>query len=144
MAETLWPKKMLCPMNPNLSKRKFSQAMALAAVLLGFAVFSWGLGYKLSLYDLPDSPSTHIAQAKLLSQKERPSAVQGLEQFSTKAPQLPSIVIAIFLIAATCSRAFSNQLVKTLFASRVGLRRCEDFLSTVFAFRPPPVSLRYN
>jgi hypothetical protein len=135
---------MLRPMNPNVSRRKFSQAMALAAVLLGFAVFFWGLGYKLSLYDLPDSPSTHIAQAKLLSHKERPSAAQGLEQFSTTAPQLSSVVIAIFLIAAACSRVFSFQIIKALFASRVGLRRCEDFLSTVFAFRPPPVSLRYN
>ena len=118
--------------------------MALAAVLLGFAVFFWGLGYKLSLYDLPDSPSTHIAQAKLLSQKERPPAAQGLKQFSTKAPQLPSIVIAIVLIAAAYSRAFLIQIIKTQLASRVGLRRCGDFLSTVFAFRPPPVSLRYN
>lgn len=131
-------------MNLNVSRRKFSQVMALAAVLLGFAVFFWGLGYKLSLYDLPDSPSTHIAQAKLLSQRERPSAAQGLEQFSTEASQLPSVVIAIFLIAAACSRAFSSQIIKALFASRVGLGRCEDYLSTVFAFRPPPVSLRYN
>jgi len=132
---------MLCPMNPNVSTRKFSQGVALAAVLLGFAVFFWGLGYKLSLYDLPDSPSTHIAQAKLLTQKERPSAARRLEQFSTKAPQL---VIAIFLIAVVCSKAFSIQIIKTLFCSRVGLRRSVDFLSTVFAFRPPPVSPRYN
>jgi hypothetical protein len=131
-------------MNPNVSRRKFSQAVALAAILLGFAVFFWGLGYKLSLYDLPDSPSTHIAQAKLLSQKERPSAAQGLEQFSTKAPQLPTVVIAIFLIATACFRVFSIQNIGTLFASHPGLRRSDDFLSTVFAFRPPPVSLRYN
>jgi hypothetical protein len=131
-------------MNPNVSRRNFSQTMALAAILLGFAVFFWGLGYKLSLYDLPDSPSTHIAHAKLLSQKERPPAAQGLEQFATKAPQLPGVVIALFLIAAVCSRAFSLQIIKALFAFRVGLRRSVDFLSTVFAFRPPPVSPRYN
>ena len=118
--------------------------MALAAVLLGFAVFFWGLGYKLSLYDLPDSPSTHIAQAKLLSQKERPSATQGLEQFSTDTPQLAMAVIAIFLIATARFGAFSIQIIKRPFAFRVGLRHWEDFLSTVFAFRPPPVSLRYN
>ena len=131
-------------MNPNLSRRKFSQAMALAAVLLGFSVFFWGLGYKLSLYDLPDSPSTHIAQAKLLSQKERPSATQGLEQFSTERPQLAMAVIAIFLIATARFGAFSIQIIKRPFAFRVGLRHWEDFLSTVFAFRPPPVSPRYN
>jgi hypothetical protein len=118
--------------------------MALAAVLLGFAVFSWGLGYKLSLYDLPGSPSTHMEQAKLLSQKERPPAAQGLEQFSNRPSQFPGVVVAIFLIAAARSRAFSNQIIRTLFASHLGLRRSDDFLSTVFAFRPPPVSLIYN
>jgi hypothetical protein len=128
-------------MNPRVTRRKFSELMALALVLLGLAVFFWGLGYKLSLYDLPGSPSTHMAQAKLLSQRERPPAAQGLEQFSTKAPQVAVVVIAVFLIAAACFSAFSIQVIRTLFASLVGLRRCDDFLSTVFAFRPPPVSL---
>ena len=131
-------------MNPNVTRRRFSQFMALAAVLLGFAVFVWGLGYKLSLYDLPGSPSTHMAQAKLLSQKERPRAAQGLEQFTTTASRFPGVVIAVFLIAAACFSALSIQLIRTLFASHVGPRRSNDFLSTVFAFRPPPVSLRYN
>jgi hypothetical protein len=131
-------------MNPRVTRRKFSELMALAAVLLGLAVFFWGLGYKLSLYDLPGSPSTHMAQAKLLSQKERPPAAQGLEQFSTKAPQFSVVVLAVFLISAAYFSAFSIQIIRTLFASNVGLRRCDDFLSTVFAFRPPPVSLRYN
>ncbi|HEY6768497.1 MAG TPA: hypothetical protein VI386_27380 [Candidatus Sulfotelmatobacter sp.] len=131
-------------MNPRVTRRKFSELMALALVLLGLAVFFWGLGYKLSLYDLPGSPSTHMAQAKLLSQKERPPAAQGLEQFSAKAPPFSVVVIAVFLIAAACFSAFSIQIIRTLFASHVGLRRCADFLSTVFAFRPPPVSLRYN
>jgi hypothetical protein len=136
--------KLLHPMNPRVTRRKFSELMALATVLLGLAVFFWGLGYKLSLYDLPGSPSTHMAQAKLLSQKERPPAAQGLEHFSTKAPQFSVVVIAVFLIAAAYFSAFSIQIVRTLLASNVGLRRCDDFLSTVFAFRPPPVSLRYN
>jgi hypothetical protein len=136
--------KLLQPMNPRVTRRKFSEFMALAAVLLGLAVFFWGLGYKLSLYDLPGSPSTHMAQAKLLSQKERPPAAQGLEQFSTKAPQFSVVVIAVFLIAAAYFSAFSIQIMRTLLASNVGVRRCDDFLSTVFAFRPPPVSLRYN
>lgn len=131
-------------MNPRVTRRKFSELMALAAVLLGLAVFFWGLGYKLSLYDLPSSPSTQMAQAKLLSQKERPPAAQGLEQFSTKAPQFSVVVIAVFLIAAAYFSALSIQIIRTLLASNVGLRRCDDFLSTVFAFRPPPVSLRYN
>jgi hypothetical protein len=114
--------------------------MALAAVLAGLAVFSWGLGYKLSLYDPPGSPSTHMAQAKLLSQKERPPAAQALERLSATSSQFP-VVVAVLFVAAACFSAFSIQIVRTLFASHLGLRRSEDFLSTVFAFRPPPVSL---
>jgi hypothetical protein len=131
-------------MNPRVTRRKFSELMALAAVLLGLAVFFWGLGYKLSLYNLPGSPSTHMAQAKLLSQKERPAAAQGLEQFSTKTPQFSVVVIAVILVAAAYFSTFSIQIIRTLLASHLGLRRCDVFLSTVFAFRPPPVSLRYN
>jgi hypothetical protein len=115
--------------------------MALAAVLLGLAVFFWGLGYKLSLYDLPGSASTHLAQAKLLSQKERPPAAQALEQFSPKAPQPPGIVGAIFLLAASYFSTMSIQILSRLLVSHRGARRCDLFLSSVFAFRPPPVSL---
>jgi len=128
-------------MSPNLTRSKFSQLMALATVLLGLAVFLWGLGYKLSLYDLPSNPSTHMAQAKLLSQKERPSATQGLEQFSPKAPRFSRIIVAIFLLAASCFSAFSIQTNRTLFATHRAPKRCDDFLWTVFAFRPPPVFL---
>jgi hypothetical protein len=39
-------------------------------VILVFAVFGWGLQYKLSLYNAPDSVS-YIPQAKLLSNEER-------------------------------------------------------------------------
>ncbi len=57
------------------------------AVLLGTAVFMWGLGYKLSLYQ---SVAVHHAEpaARLLSQKERPAPVVPLEGLfrSSKAP----------------------------------------------------------
>jgi hypothetical protein len=80
----------------------------------------------------------HMAQAKLLSQKERPAAVQGLEQFSTKTPQFSVVVIAVILVAAAYFSTFSIQIIRTLLASNVDLRRCDVFLSTVFAFRPLP------
>jgi hypothetical protein len=70
------------------------------------------LGYKLSLYDLPGSPSTHMAQAKLLSQKERPSAARRLEQFSIRPPQFPGVVVAVFLIAAARFSAFRFRLLR--------------------------------
>jgi hypothetical protein len=48
--------------------------MALALALLSLSLFSWGLGYKLSLYHT-QSPQTRMAAAKLLSQKERVATV---------------------------------------------------------------------
>ena len=44
-------------------------------VLVVFAVFSWGVQYKLSLYDWPAKTVAATPHAKLLSQKERPIAV---------------------------------------------------------------------
>ena len=41
------------------------------------AVFGWGLQYKLSLYQGKDSISHLAPEAKLLSQKERPTAAQA-------------------------------------------------------------------
>lgn len=40
-------------------------------VLLGCAVFAWGLRYKLSLYQPPHTASRHMPEAKLLTGKER-------------------------------------------------------------------------
>ena len=47
--------------------------MIVAVVLLAFAVFSWGIRYKLSLYN----PATHMSAAKLLSQRERPATFEA-------------------------------------------------------------------
>jgi hypothetical protein len=54
-------------------------APAMFLLMLAFAVFAWGLHYKLSLYR---SEATHHRQAaaKLLSQKERPFAGTGMER----------------------------------------------------------------
>jgi hypothetical protein len=47
-------------------------------LLLCMAIFGWGLQYKLSLYQGSKSISHLTPVAKLLSQKERPAADQGL------------------------------------------------------------------
>jgi len=44
---------------------------SIAFVTLALSVFSWGLGYKLSLYDPPQSSSHLLPPAKLLSKNER-------------------------------------------------------------------------
>lgn len=70
----------------NPTSRRRPSALTLA-VLLGTAVFMWGLGYKLSLYQPVAVHPTEPA-ARLLSQKERPAPVLPLEGLfrSGKAP----------------------------------------------------------
>jgi hypothetical protein len=57
--------------------RRRYPALALA-VMLGLAVFMWGLHYKLSLYHAAGSHQT-APSAKLLSQKERPASSFKIE-----------------------------------------------------------------
>jgi hypothetical protein len=130
-------------MTANTTSRQASHAMALAVFLLGFAVFFWGLGYKLSLYDLPGSPSTHIAQAKLLSQKERPASIKAVNLVSPIELTFSRIVFSVFLIAALCLSRLSMQLVRILLGSNVDIKRGKAFLSSFFSFRPPPVSVKF-
>jgi hypothetical protein len=53
---------------------------------LSLLVFAWGLGYKLSLYDSPQSESHKIPQAKLLSKNETALVAQSPLLSDTKAP----------------------------------------------------------
>ena len=48
----------------------------LAFLGLGFCVFAWGLQYKLSLYDPPQTASHQIPRAKLLSRDEQSGTVE--------------------------------------------------------------------
>jgi len=47
------------------------RVLAFGLVLLGCAVFAWGLRYKLSLYESPRATYRHMPEAKLLTGKER-------------------------------------------------------------------------
>jgi hypothetical protein len=60
--------------------------------MLCMAVFGWGLQYKLSLYKNKDSISHSAPEAKLLSQKERPAAVQAPVQ-PQRIPALPFLLV---------------------------------------------------
>jgi hypothetical protein len=57
---------------------------------LAFAVFAWGLHYKLSLYRSAEIRQ-HQPAAKLLSQKERPSAVMQMECLLHHGPPAPVV-----------------------------------------------------
>jgi hypothetical protein len=128
--------------SPN---RRVSVFTALATLFLAFTVFSWGTGYKLSLYDPPGSPSTVIPVAKLLSQKERPSAAKSDAQLNTAAPiekitrYSPAIVFAVFIF--TLRLLISIWIRVTPQHGSIVQRSAH---ASFFSFRPPPAQLSCN
>lgn len=121
--------------SPN---RRASTVTVFAILLLAFTVFGWGIGYKLSLYD-PSSPSTIIPAAKLLSQKERPSAEKAAVQLVPVAPaqETTNYYPATLIVALMFSLRF-------LMSTRIRVTTDHDShaqrsaQSSFFSFRPPP------
>jgi hypothetical protein len=121
----------------SLKKRNFAFLLPISFLMLSMAVFGWGLQYKLSLYKAKNS-ITHLApEAKLLSQKERPMALQPASKLPTELPSLPKISLALvvalapglFRAAARYCRIGSTEKARTPFP---------PCLESLF-FRPPPV-----
>jgi hypothetical protein len=114
----------------------------LTLFLLGVAVavFTWGLQYKLSLYDPPQSISHEIPQAKLLS-KDQQATVSEIALLSANTSTKPAYtlfwtMILVFLLA-------SNRLYMPAAgpmeraAKRPWRISCGPSLNAFF-FRPPP------
>ncbi len=126
-------------MQINSPNRRASAVTVFAILFLAFTVFGWGTGYKLSLYDPPGSPSTIIPAAKLLSQKERPSAEKAAVQLVPVAPaqETTNYYPAILIVALMFSLRF-------LISTRIRVTTDHDSHSqrsahsSFFSFRPPP------
>ena len=112
-------------------------------VFLGLAisVFTWGLQYKLSLYDPPHSTSHQIPEAKLLSRNEQAAVGESPLIKSTEASAVMTQaslfnVFTFFLLALNLLRApmFSQQEWNVKRPWRIS---CRPSLSAFF-FRPPP------
>lgn len=115
----------------------------LAFLFLGLAisVFTWGLQYKLSLYDPPQAISHQIPEAKLLSKNEqtieKKNPILDVSGASAKAVQL--MLSSIFLLIS---------LALNLLHAPMSVERERDaqlpwhferFASlSAFFFRPPP------
>jgi hypothetical protein len=115
--------------------------ISLGMLLLAIAVFSWGLKYKLSLYDLPTNPSTHMAEAKLLSNKERPS-LSNVTELAVALVAQPILTVAFaYLIGAMLvglDPFGSRRAQKDVrHSARVPKQPNQSF----FFFRPPPAVL---
>ena len=111
--------------------------LALGLLMLSAAVFGWGLQYKLSLYHGKDATSHQIPEAKLLSQKERPTTGQAVSARPSELPAFPLFPVLIIVTVASGLFQAAARYVRTgsLERSRPPLPPC---LQAIF-LRPPPV-----
>jgi hypothetical protein len=110
-------------------------------VLLGLAlsVFTWGVQYKLSLYDPPTAASHQMPKAKLLSKSERPAVAESplLKDTKASAGMICVIVTGLFCLLAP-------RLPNALASGHSGRKaNWSCYLSrraalNAFFFRPPP------
>lgn len=86
------------------SKSPLLNRCGLVALLgLAVCVFAWGLQYKLSLYDPPQTAYQHIPQAKLLSRNEQTGTKQSPAVIRTKTATrviytFPAVVFLVLLL----------------------------------------------
>jgi len=110
--------------------------MILVIVMLAFAVFSWGVRYKLSLYN----PAAHVSAAKLLSQRERPATVEAAKLAADPLPELAPIALFASLLNAVLIGLLALQpalLLRDMWQqARISRKPSQNF----FFFRPPPAA----
>jgi hypothetical protein len=104
---------------------------------LAISVFMWGLGYKLSLYDVQQASVHRIPMAKLLSGDEN-SRSTGRASVSVDSPQSGIIVAPILaFLAILVAVSKLNSDVRSF-----KLPPARSFVSSAvlnaFFFRPPP------
>jgi hypothetical protein len=135
----------LLPMNLGVTSRRGTFRLVAIVLLLAAGVFFWGLKYKLSLYDSPASASSMLVpQAKLLSQKERPTAIQADSLVLPSSPELSLIAVSALLFTTICLSMHAVQIVPTWLAANDDDRHRAHFRSSFFSFRPPPTPLQQN
>lgn len=115
----------------------------LAFLFLGLAisVFTWGLQYKLSLYDPPQAISHQIPEAKLISKNEQTveakNPILDVSGASAKAVQL--ILSSIFLLISVALNLLHAPVSVERERDAQLPWHVERFASlNAFFFRPPP------
>jgi len=107
---------------------------------LALCVFLWGLQYKLSLYDPPQTDSHHVPMAKLLSKNEQSNTTD--KSIDSQSTPTIKVLFAVFSVA------LSSLLIVCVFCPP-GLNHRErvqnpslplqQALLESFFFRPPPI-----
>jgi hypothetical protein len=118
--------------------RTLSRVRGFLFISLACSVFLWGLQYKLSLYDPPQSPSHHIPNAKLLSSNEQSNASEKAASTQSR----PSIKVlrtlsnAVFILLTAC--VFCVRGSGHLEFRRNPSLQLQKALLEAFFVRPPP------
>jgi hypothetical protein len=106
---------------------------------LALCVFLWGLGYKLSLYDPPQSVTHSLPKAKLLSKNERPRIFRRSVEAQTEQPAvapLPAAHLTVLFLPAVPVLSLPVSIHRQPLANP--LRRAPYLSATKFFVRPPP------
>jgi hypothetical protein len=123
------------------TNRRAGSWFTLAFMGLALCIFTWGVQYKLSLYDPPQSVSHQIPQAKLLSREQQATADESplLENTKTSARVMYAMVGSVFLVLSRASALLNTPASSQRQREEKTpwrLRR-QASLNTFF-FRPPP------
>ncbi len=125
-----------------IKKREFSRARVLVFLGLALCVFTWGLQYKLSLYDPPQAIPHQVPQAKLLANDE-PSRMAGVLRAIANEPTARITIhgdgILLFLFVCLSVASLSS-LAQEVPPRDVSWHAGPAFFGSLFV-RPPPVLL---
>lgn len=106
-----------------------------------FAVFVWGLQYKLSLYDPPHSITHEMPEAKLLSNQERAGYAAPETVVPSAAAVLPWSLCPLLVLSAGLTLALRSSDPRGSVARSTGSPSIPGIRTaslTPFLFRPPP------
>ena len=130
------------PVEDPSKSNAYSARLSILFVVLGTCVFLWGLGYKLSLYDLHE-PSVHrVPEAKLLSGNEDRNATDAVRRCAENlVPSHPGSLRSVG-VDACFSRGLAQSRPATtrekVAWSNHPCRRPAALLSANY-LRPPPL-----
>lgn len=124
-------------------KRETNLPRFLLGLGLALSLFVWGMQYKLSLYDPPESISHSIPAAKLLSGSEKTVEADKGSVQKGKNPLLDQVTVLIAVSALVFFLIKGNALFLEFWrkcshkSRQIQASLCEAF-SPSYYFRPPP------
>lgn len=114
---------------------------------LALCVFTWGLEYKLSLYDPPQASSHEIPSAKLLSKNEQSATAKSalLEKSGVSIKAMPMTTLFTLFLSFVLAAQFMGfpAPIRSIWDARRPKRPHAPGSLNAFFFRPPPISASF-